>query len=305
MNNGILKDLDSLFQDTPMLELHIEQLVPYHDHLFALYKDERLENMMQSIRDLGIISPIIVRPMKQQKGVYEILAGHNRVNAARLVGITAIPSIIKEHISDDEAKWIVTESNLMQRSFSDMNYSERAVVLYEHHKMLSCQGKRMDLIQEINKLYDQETLGQFGKKLGSREKVGKEFCLSPRTVSRYLRIYKLDNTLKELLDKEIIAFTVAESISYLRVQEQQMIAELIQELNIKISIKQAEELRTLSKDSEITMEILREILCRKKKKAITTTIRLETKLFEKYFNDKSKDEISLIVANALKEYHKV
>lgn len=305
MNNGILKDLDSLFQDTPMLELHIEQLVPYHDHLFALYKDERLENMMQSIRDLGIISPIIVRPMKQQKGVYEILAGHNRVNAARLVGITAIPSIIKEHISDDEAKWIVTESNLMQRSFSDMNYSERAVVLYEHHKMLSCQGKRMDLIQEINKLYDQETLGQFGKKLGSREKVGKEFCLSPRTVSRYLRIYKLDNTLKELLDKEIIAFTVAESISYLRVQEQQMIAELIQELNIKISIKQAEELRTLSKDSEITMEILREILGRKKKKAITTTIRLETKLFEKYFNDKSKDEISLIVANALKEYHKV
>lgn len=305
MNNGILKDLDSLFQDTPMLELHIEQLVPYHDHLFALYKDERLENMMQSIRDLGIISPIIVRPMKQQKGVYEILAGHNRVNAARLVGITVIPSIIKEHISDDEAKWIVTESNLMQRSFSDMNYSERAVVLYEHHKMLSCQGKRMDLIQEINKLYDQETLGQFGKKLGSREKVGKEFCLSPRTVSRYLRIYKLDNTLKELLDKEIIAFTVAESISYLRVQEQQMIAELIQELNIKISIKQAEELRTLSKDSEITMEILREILCRKKKKAITTTIRLETKLFEKYFNDKSKDEISLIVANALKEYHKV
>lgn len=305
MNNGILKDLDSLFQDTPMLELHIEQLVPYHDHLFALYKDERLENMMQSIRDLGIISPIIVRPMKQQKGVYEILAGHNRVNAARLVGITAIPSIIKEHISDDEAKWIVTESNLMQRSFSDMNYSERAVVLYEHHKMLSCQGKRMDLIQEINKLYDQETLGQFGKKLGSREKVGKEFCLSPRTVSRYLRIYKLDNTLKELLDKEIIAFTVAESISYLRVQEQQMIAELIQELNIKISIKQAEELRTLSKDSEITMEILREILGRKKKKAITTTIRLETKLFEKYFNNKSKDEISLIVANALKEYHKV
>lgn len=305
MNNGILKDLDSLFQDTPMLELHIEQLVPYHDHLFALYKDERLENMMQSIRDLGIISPIIVRPMKQQKGVYEILAGHNRVNAARLVGITAIPSIIKEHISDDEAKWIVTESNLMQRSFSDMNYSERAVVLYEHHKMLSCQGKRMDLIQEINKLYDQETLGQFGKKLDSRERVGKEFCLSPRTVSRYLRIYKLDNTLKELLDKEIIAFTVAESISYLRVQEQQMIAELIQELNIKISIKQAEELRTLSKDSEITMEILREILCRKKKKAITTTIRLETKLFEKYFNDKSKDEISLIVANALKEYHKV
>lgn len=303
MNNSRLKKLDNLFQDTPILELHIEQLIPYHDHPFRLYEGERLENMIHSIKDLGIINPIIVRPTKQERGKYEILAGHNRANVAKLAGLTMVPAIIKEHISDDEARWIVTETNLMQRSFSDMNYSERAAALYEHHKMLSCQGKRMDLLKEINELCVQETSGQLGKKLNSREKVGKEFCLAPRTVSRYLRIYKLDDILKQLLDEDKIAFTVAESISYLKMQEQQLIGELIQTLNIKISNKQAADLRILSKENEITMEILSEVLCPKEKKATAKTIKLEARIFDKYFNNESMEEIISIIERALEEYY--
>ena len=303
MKNSTLKTLDNLFQDTPMLELHIDQLVPYYDHPFTLYQGERLENMIQSIKDLGIINPIIVRSIKGKREKYEILAGHNRVNAAKQAGIVMIPAVIKEPVTDDEARWIVTETNLMQRSFSDMNYSERATALYEHHKMLSCQGKRMDLLEEINDLCDQETSGQLGKKLDSREKVGKEFCLAPRTVIRYLRIYKLDDTLKQLLDEDKIAFTVAENISYLKMQEQQLIAELIRSLNIKISNKQAAELRVLSKEKEITMEVLSEVLCSKEKKATIKTIRLSPEIIEKYFNNESKEEITSIIERALEEYY--
>lgn len=301
MNNKVLKKLDNLFQDTSIVDLHIGQLISYSNHPFALYQGERLDNMVQSIADLGIINPIIVREL--ERGRYEILAGHNRVNAGKLAGLERIPAIIKDDITDDEARWIVTESNLMQRSFSDMSYSERAAALYEHHKMLSCQGKRMDLLKEINELYNQETLGQLGKKLDSREKVGKEFCLAPRTVSRYLRIYKLDDTLKQLLDGEKIAFTVAENISHLKIQEQQLIAELIQTLNIKISNKQATELRALSKKTEITMEMLTQVLCSKEKKATSKTIKLESGMLEKYFNNESKEEIISIIERALEEYY--
>lgn len=301
MNNKALKKLDNLFKDTSIVDLHIEQLISYSNHPFTLYQDERLDNMVQSIADLGIINPIIVREL--ERGRYEILAGHNRVNAGKLVGLERIPAIIKDDITDTEARWIVTESNLMQRSFSDMSYSERAAALYEHHEMLSCQGKRMDLLKEINKLCEIKTSGQLGKKLDSREKVGKEFCLAPRTVSRYLRIYKLDDTLKQLLDKQKIDFTVAENISYLKIQEQQLIAELIQTLNIKISNKQAAELRALSKEDEITMELLSQVLCSKEKKATAKTIKLESGILQKYFNNESKEEIISIIEKALEEYY--
>lgn len=301
MNNKALKKLDNLFQDTSIVDLHIEQLISYSNHPFTLYQDERLDNMVQSIKDLGIINPIIVREL--ERGRYEILAGHNRVNAGKLAGLERIPAIIKDDITDAEARWIVAESNLMQRSFSDMSYSERAAALYEHHEMLSCQGKRMDLLKEINKLCEIETSGQLGKKLDSREKVGKEFCLAPRTVSRYLRIYKLHDTLKQLLDKQKIDFTVAENISYLKIQEQQLIAELIQTLNIKISNKQVAEIRALSKENEITMEVLNQVLCSKEKKTTAKTIKLESGILEKYFNNESKEEIISIIERALQAYY--
>ncbi|MDO5518226.1 MAG: ParB N-terminal domain-containing protein [Clostridium sp.] len=301
MHNRVLKNINDLFQDTSIVDLSIAELVSYSEHPFMLYEGDRLDNMVQSIKDLGIINPIIVR--EYARGLYEILAGHNRVNAAKLAGLEKIPAIIKDNLTDDEAKWIVTESNLMQRSFSDMSYSERAAALYQHHKMLRSQGKRMDLLRVIDDMNDEEAFGQLDQKIDSREKVGKEFCLAPRTVGRYLRIYKLDDRLKQLLDNDKIAFTVAENISYLKIQEQQLIADIIQSLNIKISNKQAAELKALSKQSEITMEILSEVLCSKEKKVTTKTIKLESEILEKYFNNESKEEIITIIERALEAYY--
>jgi ParB family chromosome partitioning protein len=93
--------------------------------------------MVRSIRDFGIIIPIIVR-MKGE--FYEILPGHNRANADKAAGLKKVPGIIKENLEDEEAMLIVTETNLMQRSFSDMLHSERATALSKHHKALSSQG---------------------------------------------------------------------------------------------------------------------------------------------------------------------
>jgi len=181
-------------------------------------------SMVRSIKKLGIIVPIVVRP-KEDK--YEVLSGHNRLNAAKAVGLNKVPATIKENLEDEEAMLIVTETNLMQRSFSDMLHSERATALFEHHKALTVQGKRTDLLKEIetmlkaDEVKDESTSRLLGEKLTSADETGKSYNLSGRTVSRYLRICHLIKELKDRLDVEEISFYASVELSYLTEEEQQ------------------------------------------------------------------------------------
>jgi len=111
--------------------LAIDKLTPYDKNPFHLYEGERLEDMVESVRENGILVPIIVR-RHSLEGKFEILSGHNRVEAAKAVGIEDLNAVIHENLSDDEAMFIVTESNLIQRSFADLRHSERAAALTSH-----------------------------------------------------------------------------------------------------------------------------------------------------------------------------
>ncbi|MDR2729214.1 MAG: ParB N-terminal domain-containing protein, partial [Chitinispirillales bacterium] len=104
--------------------LSIDALVPFANHPFKPYEDSRFDDMVRSIKELGVIVPVIVRP--KEDGIYEILSGHNRVNAAKQAGLAEVPVIIKENLTEEEASLIVTETNLVQRSFADLSHSERA-----------------------------------------------------------------------------------------------------------------------------------------------------------------------------------
>ena len=107
-------------------EIPIELLVPYSDHPFTLYKGERLDDMVQSVKTNGVLSPILVRELD---GKYEILAGHNRTNAAKLAGLTAVPAVIKTGLSDEEADMYVTETNLILSRYRDnIAYAEKHVI---------------------------------------------------------------------------------------------------------------------------------------------------------------------------------
>jgi ParB family chromosome partitioning protein len=176
-------------------KLSIDALLPYPDHPFALYEGKRMDDMIESIREYGVISPIVVRPVAQNK--YEILSGHNRVEAAMRAGLTEVPAIVKIDLSDDEAALIVTESNLIQRSFADLKHSERAVVLKNHleaMKKLDGQGKRNDLLDFL----DDKPGAQVAHKSKSRDRVAEQYSLSKDTVMRYIRLTKLP---KEMLYK--------------------------------------------------------------------------------------------------------
>ena len=126
--------------------LPIKKIRPFHDHPFHLYEGERLNDMVESIREHGVLNPVIVR--KLGKG-YEMLSGHNRANAAKLAGLTEIPAIVKVGLSEAEAYVYVIETNLMQRSFTDLLPSEKAAVMAAHYDKVCCQGKRNDIIREL------------------------------------------------------------------------------------------------------------------------------------------------------------
>ena len=103
----------------------VEKIVPFHNHPFRLYEEKRLDDMVESIREHGILIPVIVQKIADG---YEMLSGHNRWNAAKIVGITEIPAIIKENLTEREAYVYVIETNMLQRSFEELLPSEKAAV---------------------------------------------------------------------------------------------------------------------------------------------------------------------------------
>src|SRR3712207_6297372 len=148
LKREITDAVDFLLDDTGILEqgdiqnIELNLLESYHNHPFTLYTGKRLEDMVESVKENGILSPIIV--LKKDNN-YEILSGHNRVNAARLAKINSVPCIVKENLSEEQAYAYVIETNLMQRSFSDLLPTEKALVLKMRYQKIVSQGKRNDL----------------------------------------------------------------------------------------------------------------------------------------------------------------
>lgn len=291
--------------------LKISLLIPFENHPFKLYDGERLSDMVESIKELGVILPVIVRPKGNE--TYEILSGHNRVNAAELAGLIEVPVIIKENLTDDEALLIVTETNLIQRSFTDLLHSERAKALSEHHKALSSQGKRTDLLNEIEKLANTDEIGEnstcspVGKRSTSLEKTGNNYSLSKNTVARYLRINKLIKPLKDRLDTENISIRTAYDLSFLDEQAQDTIEKVSNEYSFKIDMKAAETLRTYFDSKKLNDEMVYQILSGEINKKVKTKTpepyKLKNRVYAKYFSPKRKAlEVEEIIDKALVEY---
>lgn len=139
--------------------ISVENIVPFHNHPFRLYEGKRLDDMVESIREHGILIPVIVQKVAEG---YEMLSGHNRWNAAKIAGITEIPAIIKENLTEREAYVYVIETNMLQRSFDDLLPSEKAAVLAERYEKVMCQGRRNDILEEIAMLNGMDALETCG-----------------------------------------------------------------------------------------------------------------------------------------------
>ena len=170
--------------------LDINVIKPFRHHPFHLYKGERLNDMVESIKEHGVLNPVIVRKMHYG---YEMFSGHNRQNAAKLAGLKQIPAFVKENLPDEDAYIYVIETNLMQRSFTDLSVSEKAAVLAERYDKVLYQRKGDEIMAELKALEtstDTETVkGDHDVHLSkNRDNLGDEYGLSGRHVAWLMRV---------------------------------------------------------------------------------------------------------------------
>jgi len=291
-NNSVLK------RDSVTNIKDFKNLVPFKNNPFTLYEGQQFTDMVESIRMSGIITPIIIRRMNE-KEKYEILSGHNRVEAAKAAGITSIPAIVKEGLSDEEALLIVTETNLIQRSFVDLKHSERAIVITNHYEAMKKKaGYRSDLIEEVENILN----APMGHRINTREKLGKQMGLGKTTIARYLRLNKLVSPLKQRLDKNEIGIRVGESLSFLNTKEQEMIEEVLAN-GKKISISQANKIKEKSQNGELTKISINEILEPQRSNLSIKPIKFNTQFLSKYFKpEQDINEIEETINSALEMY---
>jgi len=293
------------------LSLDIADLVPYTNHPFKLYEGDRLDDMVRSIKELGVLMPVIVRPNEDE--TYEILSGHNRANAAKLAGLKEIPVIIKTGLSDDEAKLIVTETNLVQRSFADLSHSERAIALKQHMNAVRKLGKNNNLLNEIEKLSNPDEIkgntesGLIVPKSETRDKAAEKYGLNPRSVSRYVRLCELNESLINRVDSDEIGLYPAVSISYLTETEQTALNTLLNTTAYKVDMKKAETLRSFSERKQLSDDKLLLILSgeidKAKKPTAPPPLKIKHKVYSKYFSqDTKQSEMETVIDRALAEY---
>lgn len=192
-------------------EIEIERIHAFPNHPFKVLDDEKMDTLVDSIRENGILNPVIVRP--DQSGNYEMISGHRRLHAAKIVGLKKVPAIVKE-MSDDEAIIKMVDANIQREEILP---SERAFSFKMKMEAMSRQGQRNDL-----------TSGQNVPKLTS-DVIGEENGMSGRQVKRYIRLTELIPELLECTDNKKIGLVMGVDLSYLDEQVQKWVYEYFKE----------------------------------------------------------------------------
>lgn len=301
------QDYDFVVGGVRFTELPIKQIQPYHDHRFHLYEGQRLEDMVESIQQHGVLNPVIVLRLNESN--YEMLSGHNRLHAAQLVGLTVIPALVKEGLTEDEALAYVIETNLIQRSFTDMKPSEQAAVLQLRFSKLTCQGRRNDILRELHILETGEdssnsTCALIEHKLKTRDKVGEEYGLAHASVARLLRLNELIEPFREMVDKGILPLYAAVDLSYLPKEAQQWVLEASQTLHYPLNMKNVKVFR---EQPELTRDLVYGLIqgaqAQNKPAVPMRKISVPKQTYERYFKDKSEEEVQSVLEQALQAWY--
>jgi len=287
-------------------QLKLDALVSYSAHPFKLYDDQRMSDMVKSVEENGVIIPIIVRPTND--GKYEILSGHNRVEAARRAGLPTIQAIVRDDLTDEEANLIVTETNLIQRSFKDLRHSERAVALANHYEaLLKRPGYRAELLSQIAEMTAEDSSPLVNGSIRTIAHVGEQYGLSKETMYRYIKINKLNEKLKLMLDENDLPIRTAVSLSYLRPAEQDAVANIAD--TVQLSMHSAELLRRASAERvasggiELSESEIKEILQKNALQTTTKPLRISSTIISRHFTaGQSQSEMEDIINKALAKW---
>lgn len=281
--------------------ISLEKLAPFEGHMFSLYQDNRFSELIKSIKDLGVINPVIVRP-KGFDGTMEILSGHNRVNAAKRAGLKEIPCVINNPETEEEALRIVFESNYNQQDFTNRKVSEKAKAIAAWQESLIRQGSRKDITDEIKIIQKDEEMQSDFSTLNPDEQradnsscpVGKDEFFSARNIARYLRLSMLSDSILDLLDCEEISIRAGVELSYLDKRNLDLLDTILGSNDtLKCTEKTSRELRNAYSKGKLKNEddiiaILKGETCDKRKEKKVSVV-LNDKFLFQYF-DKSQDK---------------
>lgn len=266
-------------------EIEIVRIHAFPNHPFKVLDDERMDMLVDSIRENGVLNPVIVRP--DQTGDYEMISGHRRLHAAGIAGLQKIPAIVKE-MSDDEAIIKMVDANIQREEILP---SERAFSFKMKMEAMSRQGSRVDLTcgTEFHKL------DAINKK--TRETIGDEAGMTGRQVTKYIRLTELISSILDLVDSKKITLTMGVDISYLDEQVQKWVYEYYRD-NGFLKPVQVEALRNqqdLSKASQYSViSIMNDAL---PKKNTAAKVSFSEKKLDKYFPShySAKDRETVII----------
>ena len=246
------------------MQLGLYDLQPFSRHPYKVRDDEAMRDMVESIKQYGVLSPAIARPMPD--GGYELVSGHRRKRACELAGLDAMPVIVRE-LDDDAAAILVVDSNLQRE---DLLPSERAFAYKLKLEALRHQGERTDL-----------TSRQVVGKLEAADIIGEDAGESGRQVQRYIRLTELIPPLLDMVDERKIAFNPAYELSFLTKDEQTMLLDAMDSEQATPSLSQAQRLKQFSQRGELDAAVMRAIMSEEKKKVERITLKGDT--LRKYF----------------------
>ena len=261
----------------------IFNIVPMENHPFQVKDDEEMERLMESIREYGILNPIIVR---FRDGYYEIVSGHRRFEACRRLKKQDIPVIVRD-LSDDEAILTMVDSNLHRERLLP---SEKAFAYKMKLDVLKKQGKRTDL-----------TSAQVAPKLRSDELIAEEAGESRATIQRFVRLTNLIKPLLDMVDTGKIALTPAEKLSYLKKEEQETLAMTLEDLQVTPSLSQAIAMKDHSRKGVLGIDEIYAIM-EKPKANQKETLKFKAEPFRKYFPDQTPQDIEKEILKIIEEW---
>ena len=232
-----------------MTNISINQLHPFKDHPYKVLDNDEMNNLIESIQEHGIMSPLIVRPLEETTDQYEIISGHRRFRAAQKAGLLEVPAFIRP-VSRDEAAIMLVDSNLHREHILP---SEKAFAYKMKAEALNHQGRRTDL-----------TSSQVATKFDSATVIGKQSNESRDTVYRYIRLTNLIPELLDLMDEGKIAFSVGVELSYLPSEIQQELYEIIDREDCTPSYSQAFRLHKSFNNCSLTREGLAAVMSEEK-----------------------------------------
>ena len=241
----------------------IQELTGFRNHPFQVKDNEELQALCDSIREYGILSPLLARPVEHG---YEIVSGHRRRAAALKLGLETLPVLVRE-MTDDEATILMVDSNIQRENLLP---SEKAFAYKMKMDALKHQGHRSDL-----------TLDQVGPKLTAKE-IGQSNNDSQTQVKRYIRLTYLAKPILDLVDQGRIAFSPGVELSYLTKVEQAELWDIMESEDCTPSLSQAVRLKKLSQKAELTPEAIFDIMSEEKANQ-KERVRIEVSQLRKYF----------------------